>query len=62
MSKDPRDPYRHAPPGLTKEERREWWERQRRKFLWGPGDIVILKKGNGKRPEGEEGGSESPER
>ena len=29
MSKDPRDPYRHAPPGLSEEERREWWERLR---------------------------------
>ncbi len=28
MSKDPRDPYRHAPPGLTEEERREWFRQQ----------------------------------
>ena len=52
VSKDPRDPYRHAPPGLTEEERREWWERQRSKFVWEEGDVVITKKGGGKRPEG----------
>ena len=46
-----RDPYYPAPPGLTEEERREWWERQRRKFVWGPGDIVITKKGGGKSPK-----------
>ncbi len=43
------------PPGLTEEERREWWERQYRKFVWGPGDIVITEKGGPrKRPEGED--------
>ena len=41
MSKDPRDPYRHVPPGLTGEERRKWWERQRRKWVWGPCDILF---------------------
>ena len=59
MSKDPRDPYRDAPPGLTEEERREWFRRQRSKFVWGPGDIVITTRGDGKRPEDDEG--ESPE-
>ena len=54
MSKDPRDPYRHAPPGFTREERREWWERQRRKWVWGPGDIIITKRGDGKKPEGDD--------
>jgi hypothetical protein len=56
VSKNRRDPYRHVPPGLTEEERREWWERQYRKFVWGPGDIVITKKGGPrKKPEGEDG-------
>ena len=56
MSKDPRDPYRGAPPGLTEEERREWWERQRRKYVWEEGDIVITKEGDSKRPEDERPG------
>lgn len=54
MSGRDRDPYRHAPPGLT-EERREWWERQRRKFVWEEGDIVVIKGGDGKKPKGEDG-------
>ena len=33
MSKDPKDPYHPAPPGLTEEERRKWWERRRSKFV-----------------------------
>ena len=56
MSKDPRDPYRYAPPDLTEEERREWFRRQARKFVWGPGDVVITKRGDGKEPKGEDGG------
>lgn len=51
-----RDPYRGAPPGLTEAERREWWERQRRKWVWEEGDIVITKRGGDKRPEGEDSG------
>ncbi len=47
------------PPGLTEEERREWWERQVRKFVWGPGDIVFLPRRE-KKPEGDDGGGESP--
>ncbi len=39
------------PPGLTGEERREWWERQRRKYVWGAGDIKITERGDGKRPK-----------
>ena len=39
------------PPGLTEQERREWWLRQRRKYVWGPGDVVITKPGEGKGPE-----------
>ncbi len=61
MSKDPRDPYRHAPPGLTEEERREWFRQQGRKFVWGPGDIVIIKRGVGKRQKEDDEG-ESPGR
>ena len=45
------------PPGLTEEERRGWWERQRRKWVWEEGDIVITRRGDGKRPEGEDGGA-----
>ena len=56
MSKDPRDPYRDAPPGLTKEERREWFRRQARKFVWGPGEIVILPKRE-EKPKDDEGAS-----
>ncbi len=56
MSGHDRQPY-GPPPGLTEEERREWWERQRSKFVWGPGDIVMLGKDDGKKPEGED---ESP--
>lgn len=61
MSGRDRDPYRHAPPGLTEEERQEWWERQRRKWVWGPGDIVILKRDYSKRPE-DDGRSKNPGR
>ena len=61
MGKDGRDPYRGAPPGLTEEERREWWLRQRRKDVWEEGDIVITRRGDGEKPkEGDEG--ESPGR
>ncbi len=43
-----RDQY--GPPlGLTEEKRKRW--QQARKFVWGPGDIVILKRGDGKKPE-----------
>ena len=59
MSRDRRDPHQHAPPGLTEEERREWWERQRRKWVWEEGDIVITRRGDGKKPEGR---GESPGR
>ena len=55
MSKDRKDPYQDAPPGLTDEKRREWWERQRRKWAWELGDIVITKEGDGKRLEGDDG-------
>ena len=51
-----RDPYYPAPLDLTEEERRELWERQRRKFVWRPGDIVILPRRE-KKPKGEGGGS-----
>ncbi len=52
---------RGPPPGLTEEERREWWDRQARKFVWGPGDIVITKKGGPrKKPEGEDDEGERP--
>ena len=36
------------PPGLTEEELRRW--HQWRKFTWLPGDIVIIKRGDGKKP------------
>ncbi len=52
---------RGPPPGLTEEERREWWRRQRSKFVWGPGDIVMLGKDDGKKPK-EDGGGKRPER
>ena len=51
MSKDRKDPYRYAPPGLTEEERREWFRRQRNKWVWEEGDIVITRKDGGKSPE-----------
>ncbi len=52
---------RHKPPpGLTEEERRKWWENQRRKFVWGPGDVVITREGGGERPEGEDDEDERP--
>ena len=47
------------PPGLTGEERREWFRRQARKFVWGPDDIVIIKRGDGKEPEGDDGSENS---
>ncbi len=34
------------PPGLSEEERR-WW--QWRKFTWLPGDIEIIRTGNGRK-------------
>ncbi len=46
---------RGPPPGLTEEERREWWERQYRRFVWEPGDTVITKGGSRKKPKGEDG-------
>ena len=39
-------------PGLTEEERREWWKRQRRRWVWEEGDVQIIKEGDGTRPEG----------
>ncbi len=60
MSKDPRDPYRHAPSGLTEEERREWWER--RKFVWEPGDVRIIRRAGSEKPEGEDDEYVSPGR
>jgi hypothetical protein len=45
---------RHRPPpGLTEEERREWFRQQARKFVWGPDDIRIIRRGD-KKPEGED--------
>ena len=39
---------RHGPPpGLSEEERRRW--QQARKFVWMDGDIVITKRGDGKK-------------
>ena len=39
---------RHEPPpGLSEEERRRWW--QWRKFTWLPGDIQIIRTGDGKK-------------
>ncbi len=35
------------PPGLSEEERRWWW--QWRKFTWLPGDIEIIRTGNGRK-------------
>ncbi len=53
-----RDRKNHGPPpGLTEEGRQEWWERQRRKFVWGPGDVRITEEGEGKRPEGDDQGA-----
>ena len=54
---------RHGPPpGLTEEERRRWW--QWRKFTWLPGDIQIIRSGDGKKSgetrEGQD--DEQPER
>lgn len=57
MNQDRRDSYRHAPPDLTEEERREWWERQRRKWVWGPGDVVITKRGGSEDDEDARAGS-----
>ncbi len=58
MSRDRRNPARHGPPpGLTEEERRDWWEWQRRKWVWEPGDVKITKKGNGKRQDRDEEGA-----
>ncbi len=51
---------RGRPPGLTEEERREWWERQYRRFVWEPGDTVITRRGE--RPEGEDDEDVSPGR
>lgn len=54
---------RGPPPGLTEEERRKWWGRQRRKFVWGPGDIVIAGRGkDSEEPEGEDDESANPGR
>ena len=36
------------PPGLTEEELRRW--HQWRKFTWLPGDIVITRPSDGKKP------------
>ena len=48
------------PPGLSEEERRRWW--QWRKFTWLPGDIRIVKPGDGKKPEesADQGRDEQP--
>ena len=52
---------RHGPPpGLSEEERRRW--QQWRKFVWMDGDIVILKEGDGKKPEEEPRGGRDDER
>ena len=45
------------PPDLTKEERREWWLRQARKWVWGPGDIVITRRGDGQKPKEDDRGN-----
>ncbi len=37
------------PPGLSEEERRRW--QQWRKFVWGPGDIVITKRPGVRSPK-----------
>ena len=43
------------PPGLAEEERRERWERQRRKWIWEEGDIHITRRGDGKKRKGTTG-------
>ena len=44
---------RHGPPPeLSEEERRRWW--QWRKFVWGPNDIVITKRGERSQDRSEE--------
>ena len=45
MGRDRHEP----PPGLTEEELRRW--EQWRKFTWLPGDVVITRPGDGKKPE-----------
>ncbi len=45
---------RGPPPGLTEGERREWFRQQARKFVWGPGDVRIIRRGGSEKPEGEE--------
>ena len=47
---------RHGPPpGLSDEESRRW--KQWRKFTWLPGDVRIIKPGDGKKSgEGADGG------
>lgn len=44
MGRDRHEP----PPGLSEEERKRW--QQWRRFTWLEGDIVILKRGDGKKP------------
>ncbi len=57
---------RHGPPpGLSDEERRPW--QQWRRFVWMEGDVVVIREGDGRRPEEDEGnhegrGVEQPER
>ena len=51
MGRDRHEP----PPGLSEEELRRW--HQWRKFTWLPGDVVITRRGDGKKPgEGADGG------
>jgi hypothetical protein len=46
---------RHGPPpGLSEEERRRWW--RWRRFVWGPGDLRIVKRGDGERAQEDAGG------
>ncbi len=37
------------PAGLSEEELRRW--QQGRRFVWGPGDIRIIKRGDGRESE-----------
>ena len=43
------DDWHEPPPGLSEEELRRW--QQWRKFVWMEGDIVITRRGDGKKPE-----------
>lgn len=56
MGRDRHEP----PPGLTEEELQRW--KQWRKFTWLPGDIVITKRGDGKKPEEGTDGERNDER